>query len=246
MEVQAETLHTIPQLREQGFFMRDPPVGILCYDPAGAGDDRDAMVMMQREEWRRGELEDPDLAVEIVFRILMAEEMDPTFEAPDKVSRALFVLRKMAMWRQQNRFSEIAMTVETNGVGYALAGHIQRKTNLTVFGYNTVGVVTDRKYQSKRLSMPRLAALDLMRVNLETHRLKMAKQAPGGAIISRQINSFVWKSPGRPEAIEGTRDDIIMAICGGVWFGTHLIPLITQHKPGGLSRAVGSGGIRRR
>lgn len=246
MSVNAEILHTIPQLRELGFYMHDAPVGILCYDPAGSGNDRDAMVLLQREEWRRGELNDPDLAVETIYRMMYCEEMDPTFEAPDKIARALTVLRQMRVWQAKRRLAEVYMTVERNGVGYAMADHLKRQTKTQIIGYNTVGVMTDKKFQNKQMSMPRLAALDLMRVCLETHRLKMEKRAIGANIIASQINSFVWKRPGRPEAIEGMRDDVIMAICGGIWFGTHAIPMITKHQPGGPAKQASGGGIRRR
>lgn len=215
-------------LRDRGFELRDPPLNILNYDPAGDGDDNDALVLLSREEWRRGELHDPDLAVEFIFRILLAHRIPQGLEFPDKVATILRINRQMGMWQGQGRQHAHILGVERNGVGYAMASTLRTKTNAPVLGYTTVSNTTDLPYTGGDVSMPRLASLDNLRVMLELHRIKLAKNCDGAKDIKGELNSFVWKGPNRPEAMVGQRDDLVMALAGAVWIGTKLIPPVIK------------------
>jgi hypothetical protein len=219
-----DTFNSAEDMRDRGFHMMDPPLAILNYDPAGDGDDRDAIIMLQREEWRRGELHDPDLAVEYIFRILLAQRLPKDDEFPDKLARILGANRQLRQWKNQGRIWEYVIGVEQNGLGYAMASSLRTKTNTPVIGYTTVRNTSDKPYTAKNVSMPRLAALDNLRVMLEIHRLKIAKDCVGKKELIGEMNSFVWAAPGRPEAVDGQHDDLVMALCGAIWIGTKLIP----------------------
>lgn len=209
--------------RERGFYLKTPPVIIVCYDPAGDGDDRDAIVLLSREEHQKGEPHDPDFSVVYKFRVLAATRLPPEFEYPDKLARLLGLHRQLLGWQTAGRCYSHFFSVETNGVGWALASGLRVKIGPQVIAYTTVGSAADKPYVGGKVSMPRLAALDLLRVLLETHHLKMTPKAPGGRELSAEMASFVWRSPGRPEALEGQHDDMVMALAGGCWVGNKII-----------------------
>lgn len=223
--------------RERGFHLRTPPVVIAAYDPAGSGDDRDAIVLLNREEHQKGEPHDPDFAVAIKFRVLGAMRMPPEFEFPDKLARLLTLHRQLSNWQDYGKSYSHFFTVETNGVGWALASALRAKIGPQVIAYTTVGSVKDKPYEGGNISMPRLTALDHVRVLLETGHLKMAKKAVGAKELSAELASFVWARPGRPEAIEGQHDDQVLALTGGCWIGSKIIqPVLkarTYHIPKG-------------
>ena len=220
--------NTHDELIARGYRMVDAPINILCYDPAGDGDDNDALVMVSREEWRRGELYDPDLSMEFMFRVLMAKRMPTDWDFPDKVAGVLRVNKQMLKWQAQGLQHAHVIGVETNGVGYAMGSTLKSKTNTPIFEYVTVGKASDQPFEAKRMAMPRLAALDNLRVLLELQRLRPTKDCEGIADLRQEMNSFVWKRPGRPEAMEGTHDDLVMALAGACWIGTKLLPPITK------------------
>lgn len=222
------TFNNAADLQDRGFHLLDPPVLITNYDPAGDGDDRDAIVMVQREEWRRGELHDPDLAVEFIFRIMLARRLPPDMEFPEKLAMMLGAEKQMRRWKAMKKVSHYFLGVEQNGVGYAMSSSLRTKTPGVVLGYTTVANVKDKPFEEKHISMPRLAALDNMRVMLEIHRLKVARDCIGARELKGELNSFVWRGPGRPEAMEGQHDDLVMSLCGAVWLGTKIIPPVNR------------------
>lgn len=219
-----QSFNTTKDWRARGYTMRRPPLILVGYDPAGAGDDRDALTMTAREEHQRGERHDPDFAVMTAYRVLMAHRMPPELEFPDKAAQVLRLHLNLLRWRNSGRSSGHAVCVETNGVGYALGSLLRTRIEAHVFTYTTVGAVTDVTAQEKRLVMPRLAALDNLRVLAETHALKIAKGAPGGQDLVREMNAFVWRRPGRPEASPGQHDDLVMSLAGATWIGSKVIP----------------------
>lgn len=240
---EANTFNNAEELRERGFVLRDPPVNILCYDPAGDGRDNDALLILSREEHRKGELWDPDLAVEFVFRILAAHRMPQGLEFPDKLARILRLHAHMNKWNKAGRSHSHVITIEANGVGWAMASSLKTKTTVPVIPYVTVGRVDEKTYTEGRISMPRLTALDFLRMQLELHRVKAAKDAIGIKDLSQELNSFVWVRKGRPEAIQGQTDDLVMALAGGVWIGSKILPPVTRQQK--LGHGMGSRDITR-
>lgn len=217
--------------KSRGFFMRVPPLVLACYDPAGDGSDRDALVLMAREEHQQGEEWDPGFSVQMVFRILMVHQMGTELEFPDKLAMMLKLHRQLVRWQRKGRSSKHVFCVETNGVGYAMGSALRSSVGNHVLTYHTVSRVSnDLPFTDKRISMPRLPALDNLRVLAETHSLKIAKDAPGKSILEKEMSSFVWRRPGRPEAIEGQKDDTVMATAGGCWIGTKILPTILKQK----------------
>ena len=239
--------NTHDELKERGFFMQDAPITIANYDPAGDGDDNDALVIVSREEWRRGELHDPDLAMEFVFRILGAHRMPQGIEFPDKQARLIKLNRSLVKWNEQGRTQAHFFGVETNGVGYAMASSLKSKITAPVIGYTTVGSISsDKPYTSSKVSMPRLAALDHLRMLMEIHRIKMVRDAVGTEHMMDELNSFVWASAGRPEALKGQRDDLVMALCGAIWIASKILPPLTRHQTAGKNRPPRDRGTRMR
>ena len=223
-----EVFNSAKDMNERGFHMRDAPVAIVNYDPAGDGKDNDAIVLIQREEWRRGELHDPDLAMEFVFRVTLAHRLPVGLEFPEKLATLLRLNSSLAKWKRQKRISTYGIGVEQNGVGYAMGSSLRTKTSAPILGYTTVANTTEKPYTSNKLSMPRLAALDMLRVQMELHRVKVAKDCHGKKELLGELNSFVWAGPGRPEAIVGQKDDLVLALTGAIWLGLKVIPPVTK------------------
>jgi hypothetical protein len=218
-----EVFNSDKDWRERGFHLRTAPVIIVSYDPAGDGDDRDAIIVTSREEHQRGEPHDPDFAVEMKFRVLMGQRIPVDFEFPDKVAKLLAIHRQLTQWQAGGRIHTHAFAVESNGVGWGLASDLRSKIGESVLPYTTIGSAMDKPYGGGKINMPRLAALDHLRIMMETHHLKLIPGAPGSKEIISELNSFVWRRPGRPEAMDGQKDDLVMALCGGVWVGSKII-----------------------
>lgn len=235
-----EVFNNVAELRSRGYALREPPFNIVAYDPAGDGKDRDSFVLLSREEWRRGELWDPDLSVEFIFRVILAHRMPIDLELPDKIAQLLALSRQLTRWRAQGKSSGHAYTVETNGVGYGIQGALAEKLSVPVIGYTTVGKLTQEPVTEKRIAMPRLAALDLVRLYMEMHRLKTVRGGPGIDLLIQELNSFVWRRAGRPEAMAGEHDDLVLALAGGLWIGTKVIPPLTKQQkfPAGAGRVT--------
>lgn len=216
--------------KQRGYHLRQPPLILACYDPSGDGDDRDALVLLAREEHQKGEPHDPDFSVMMLFRALMAHEMARDLEFPDKLAMLLKLHRQLLGWTRSGRAAKHVFCVETNGVGYAMHSALRTHIGNHVIGYTTVGTTNDNTFTEKKVSMPRLASLDHLRVLAETHALKLAKDAPGREILIRQMSSFVWRGAGRPEAMLGQHDDIVMALAGGCWIGSKVLPPVLKQK----------------
>jgi hypothetical protein len=232
--------------KERGFRMRTPPIVLVCYDPAGDGDDRDALVMVERQEHQFGEPWDPDFAVNMRFMILLAHQMARSLEFPDKLGQILSLHRSLCRWRNLGRTTNHIFCVETNGVGYAMGSSLRSRISANVVTYTTVGNVREEPYADHKVTMPRLASLDNLRVLSETHSLKIAKGAPGADIVVREMSSFVWRRPGRPEALQGQHDDVVMALAGACWIGSKLVPPVLrakQYRPGVSSQKLGAAAI---
>ncbi len=226
--MQTQPMITHDEMKERGFRMRDPGLILCAYDPAGDGDDRDAVVMVQREEWRRGELHDPDLAMEYFWRVLYAEYMDQNYRFSQKIARLLSLHRAMLKWRNQGKSAGHVFLIESNGVGYAAANVMDEKVSDVVRSYTTVAAKTDHSYQGGSLSMPRMAAMDHTRMLLDLERVKMIPKAPGSKELGQELNAIVWKGPNRPEALDGQHDDMFMAMTACCWFGAKAIPPLTK------------------
>ena len=234
-------------LRERGFRLETPPLHIVSFDPAGDGDDYGGMGLLAREEHQKGEPHDPDFAVEHMLRIKMALRMRQDMEFSEILAQMLRLHRYLNALRAQGLSYGHVFCIETNGVGYGYEKALRDKLPSTtpVIGYTTVGTTNDDTNVAKNLVMPRLAGLDNMRIQVETHHLKLEENMPGARELEGEFRAFVWRGPGRPEAMEGHNDDLVMSIAGGVWCATRLIPpalKAAQPKPGkaGSSRNQGS------
>jgi hypothetical protein len=225
--------------RDRGYQLRSPPLILAGYDAAGDGDDHDALVVSAREEHQHGDPWDPDFAVLMLFRILLAHRMPQGLEFPDKLAQLLRLHRTLLKWRSKGRAARHVFTVETNGVGHAMASALRARIGEGfVIPYTTVGNVSADPADSAKITMPRLAGLDHMRVLAETHVLKIAKGAEGGPALVQEMGAFVWARPGRPEALPGQKDDLIMALAGLTWIGSKLIPPLLKAKKFRPSGAV--------
>lgn len=229
--------NTSADWKARGYYMRVPPVVLAAYDPAGDGEDRDALVLIAREEHQKGETWDPDFSISIIFRVLMVHQMSPDLEFPDKLAMILRLHKQLRRWQNTGRSSKHVFCVESNGVGYAMASSLRENIGNYVINYTTVSNTRDVPFVEKKLAMPRLASLDNLRVLAETHCFKVAKEAPGAKILESEMASFVWRRPGRPEAMQGQRDDVVMACAGACWIGTKVLPLVlrrTKVRPTGV------------
>lgn len=232
---------TQDELRDRGFRMVDPPLALMGYDPSGDGADRDAVTIVSREEWRRGELYDPDLAVEFVYRILYASYLPTDWEFSDRAAKLLALHKAMIQWRNSGKMAGHFIFIETNGVGHSMASFLREKMPQYIRPYSTVATLTDEMFVKQRLSMPRLAALDHLRMQFDLHRIKAVRDAPGVEDLFNEMNSFVWTRPKRAEAMPGQRDDLIMSLTGPVWFGSKVVPPLTKQmkvEPSGVSVAT--------
>lgn len=217
--------------KARGFRLQTPPLMLACYDPAGDGADRDALLLLSREEHQKGEPHDPDFAAQTLYRVLMVHQMAAEMEFPDKLAMILRLHRQLRRWTNKGRCHGHVFCVETNGVGYAMGSALRSAVGNAVVAYHTTGKASsDVPFAEKRPSMPRLPALDNLRVLAETHCLKIARDAPGREILVREMEAFVWRRAGRPEAMDGQRDDTVMALAGGCWVGSKIIPPILKAK----------------
>jgi len=218
--------NTATDLRERGFRLEMPPVTIVAFDPAGDGDDYDAVVALSREEHQHGEVHDPDFAVEFLFRVLMAYRMPQNWEFPDKLAGLISLDRTLKSWTKARRQTTHVFCVESNGVGYGYASSLSQKTDTKVIPYTTVASASAVRtpVPGTKVSMPRLRALDNMRILMETKYLQIEKSAPGQDQLAAELSAFVWRQKGRPEAQLGQHDDLVMAACGATWIGSKVLP----------------------
>jgi hypothetical protein len=223
-------LNRLTDWRSRGYHMRSPPVTIVSYDPAGDGGDNDAVVVIDREEHQKGEPYDVDFAVEVMFRARLAMRMPPIYEFPDKLGLMLQLYRSIGRRIGRNTSAGVYFAIESNGVGYGMASMLKAKTGEAVHAYTTVGTRGKNAYSEKGKIMPRMAGLSLLKVMIETHYFRAAKEAVGMKELNDELNAFVWTGAGRPEAIQGQNDDLVMASAGAVWAGTNYIPMTLKQQ----------------
>lgn len=241
------TFNDAADLRKRGFQLRTAPVTILCVDPSGDGDDFDGVIALSREEHQRGEPHDPDFAVEFVYRVILANRLPKDKEFPDKLAMIFRLDSLLKSWTVSGRQSGHVIGVETNGVGYGYASSLARKTNTKIIPYATVARVNPgtRPPGNSKIAMPRLDALDNLRILMETGYLKLATGAPGIDLLRNEMNAFVWRGRNRPEAMQGQKDDLVMALTGAAWIGSKVLPpLLKQVKLPGNRRAPAGARMR--
>lgn len=232
-------------LRARGFQLRTPPVTIVCFDPAGEGDDNDGVVAISREEHQRGEVYDPDFAVEFVFRLMLAHRLPHEWEFPDKLASILALDKRLKSWTNSRRQTTHFLCVETNGVGYGYSSSLSRATSTRIIPYATVGNTTrtTNPPENAKVAMPRLKALDNFRILIETGYFKAVSTAPGFDDLQEELNAFVWRGKNRPEAMAGQRDDLVMATTGALWIGSKVLPPVLKQvriNRNSGSRSLGS------
>lgn len=227
---EAFTYNSGRTLRDRGFRLHVAPLHFVCLDPAADGDDYSGVCLMAREEHQKGEPEDPDFAVEHMLRVKMALRLRQDMEFADILAQMYRLNRYLNGLKRKGLSYGHVFCVETNGVGYGYEQALRAKVSAPVVGYTTVGVVSDDTEVGKRLVMPRLAGLDNMRIQIETHHLKLEKDAPGARELEGEFRAFVWRAPGRPEAMEGHNDDLVMATAGATWAATKLVPPVLKSK----------------
>jgi hypothetical protein len=224
------SFNTAHDLRKRGFQLMTPPVTLVCMDPSGDGDDFDAIVALSREEHQRGHTHDPDFAVEFVYRVLMAHRLQQSWEFPDKLASLLALDRTLRGWTLAGRQQAHFFAIETNGVGYGYASSLAKKTTTKVMPYATVGKIgsTYRPPGNAKYAMPRLDALDNLRILVETGYIKIAPDCPGKKELQDEMAAFVWRKQNRPEAMVGQHDDLVMALAGATWAASKILPPILK------------------
>lgn len=219
---------TAEELRERGFSMHGPPVVVLALDPAGDGEANIAMVALERELWRRGEVYDPDLQWQVRYVMRGAWAFPNGTTLPIVMSSMLAVHRALETERKNGGIKTHFFAVETNGIGWGYVTTLQDKVgNERVCPIVTTGGVNAYAYQSRNYSMPRQAGLDNLRVLMELHVWKVAKGAPGAAQVAQEMNTFVWQGS-KPKADKGKLDDMVMACAIATWTASKILPLEMQ------------------
>lgn len=229
----------VKDLHDKGFRLIQPPLSVMAFDPAGAGDDFPGAVEVQREEWQLGETTDPDFQTQKVYRIHRAKRLPRHLDFPDQLAWLLAVARAQKKKASRRMISDFFFAIETNGVGWPTYRSLRQKMSARrVLGVTTVATTSDKPIHGGSVKMPRLAGLDLVRVMIEISRLKMKKDAPGAKELSEELSAFVWASKNRPEAIDGQHDDLVLALAIAVWIGEKVIPpMVRQQSKRPASRA---------
>jgi len=219
-------------LRERGFSLQTPPFAVVALDPSGSGDDHHALSLIYREEWQKGENYDPDFAVEKMHRIQLAKRLPQTLEFVDVLATMLRLARHLSHETELARLSGWLMVVETNGVGHgyaeALRAKLQPRHVLRIF---TTAGLDQKPVVEDKTTMPRMAGLDLVRMLMETHYLRAAKGAEGMEHLAAELQTFVWRTKNRPEAMAGQHDDLVMALALAVWTAEKLVPPLLRAAP---------------
>lgn len=212
-------------LREKGFRLESPPLALVSFDPAGDGDDYPALNVTYREEWQLGDPIDPDFAVEKLYRVQMARRLPQQIEFVDAMAALLRLARHLAQLRDSGKIVDYRFTVETNGVGHGYASALTSKLGVErVIRIFTTGGVDSRQVAENKVTMPRMAALDLVRMLVEMQYVRVADEAVGAEDLFQEMQTFVWRGKNRPEAMEGQHDDLVLAFAMSVWTGEKLIP----------------------
>lgn len=224
-------LNTVREFNHYGYYLQTPPVSLIVLDPAGDGNDGNGIVWMDREEYQKGEPEDPDFSVIPVNRIKFAAQLDSAMEWSDVMARLLALHRFMLLRERRGLSFRYFITVEVNGVGYGYANHLKEKVGTKkIIKVTTVGGQKEEAHNETGFIMPRLPGLDHLRMRIEGHTFKIDKTAPGLDILNSQMRSFVWLKKGRPEALPGQRDDLVMSSAIGNWTLSKIIPPALKAK----------------
>jgi len=154
--------------------------------------------------------------------------MRPDFEFPDKIAAVLKLHRDLMAWKSTGRSCGSVVVVEANGIGYGIVSTLKDKISDRCVAYKTVGGTSNSPFSESGMVMPRLPGLSHLKMLLEQHYIRGATGAPGIREIEQEMNSFVWAGPKRPEALAGQKDDMVMALAGGVWIGSKVIPPILK------------------
>ncbi len=235
----AGVLNTAKLLEAEGFALVERPFCIAAFDPAGQGADHPALIVLEREEWQRGEPLEPRFAVKTFCRVRRAERMPAATELPDALAR-LFRLCKVLIG--ETAYCGWKLAIEQNGIGAAYVSALRRRLPLgTLVGVTTIATLGDGRQRDAPCApsgwvMPRQAGLDALRAALEWQAIKVATDAPGAKDLTREMRSFVWKGR-RPEAQEGAHDDLVMALALAHWVATRIVPPVLKQQRG-LQRAA--------
>lgn len=223
---------TPPQLHEQGYRLYKAPVSIIAFDPAGRGNAFPALTWIDREEWQRGEVWDPDLSVQLLYRLHFAHRLPRDGEYVDFLAAIMRLDSLMGQRINRGLCTHSAIVIETNGVGWPAYSQLStsKRVQSEVLGVTTTGTTSRKSADKSRLTMPRMAGLDLLRVMIETQRFKLRPDIPGAKEFETETKSFVWKNA-RPEALAGQNDDIVMSVAHGVWAGEHYIGRTVVYTP---------------
>ena len=212
--------------------MREPPFAIVAFDPAGDGEDENAVALYLREEFERGERHEMGFEHQMIMRLHLIETLRQDLEFPEVLASMLRLYRWLYNMKLQGRIYNFVIVVETNGVGHGYYHSLRNAIGGRVYGQYTVGGDHEKPINEEKLVMPRMAGLDHFRYCIETHTIKIARDPASGQLAQgadkfrTQMNSFVWKGPKRPQAMEGQKDDLIMAGAIGNWFGTKVLPTV--------------------
>jgi hypothetical protein len=231
LATESAALNTARQLKEDGFRLVTRPIAIACFDPAGEGRDHAALTVQQREEWQCGEPDEPRFAVTMISRLLHAERMPPAQEMPENMARLIRLARVL---KEDPFFLNWRLGIELNGIGVNYAQLLRRRLPLAhVVGYTVVAkTIGDKAAGAAGWVMPRQAGLDHFRAALETQVFKLSRKTVGAKDFVGEMRTMVWKGT-RPEALQGSHDDLVMSAAGGYWIATKILPsTVRTQQPG--------------
>lgn len=216
---------------KDGFSLRAPVLSIVAFDPSAEGDDFPTCVLVDREEWQRGETVDPNFAVQRRYRVKLVNRMDRTLEFPEQQA-ALMRLHRWLNHRQAKGLCyQHFLVIETNGVGWPIASDLRLKLGSVVVPMATTGSGSNSPQGARgSVAMPRMAGLDNLRYLMEMHALKIDRDAPGGHILQTEMQSFVWAGKRKPQALSGQHDDSILPLASACWLGQKVVPPYLKQK----------------
>lgn len=234
VKASAPSINSTKALNDLGFYNKEPPIAFLTLDPSGDGEDNNALVLMFREEFERGERYDIGYEHQMIYRFAMMHRLRSDMEFPEVLAALLRAWRVLVGMRDRGRIGDYAIIVETNGVGHGYYHSVRSKVGDRVLGVYTSGGDKDSAVNQSKIIMPRMAGLDNFRLLLEQQQVKLAihpetgVQAPGATAFKSELGSFVWRGPKKPEALAGQKDDLVMAAAIGAWVASKLYPPVAK------------------
>jgi hypothetical protein len=224
---------TLKELRAAGFQEKGPTTEILAFDPAGAGADSPGLVWVTRRTFILGDYPyEPDSSAQPIMRIRAAVAMVPDSSYAEQEARCLTWHRRMMAAQRADQVEQHAVCIETNGVGFALGDQLKRKIGKFCLPYTTVAAA-DKTFKGGKVLMPRGPALGLLRAHMVMHRLKASDDAIGMEDLGRQLDSFLRseKKNGKPEAMAGEHDDLVLPLAACCWMSNRILPLRLPTDP---------------